>query len=86
MNDTFTFTDNKPQHKHIVNLTAAQLATHLANDAQFIFYWRKGWDPRQAAFRSLCMYPPDAKAIVWPMITEERWAIIDAELRLRNAH
>lgn len=84
--ETFTFTDNRGIHKHVLTLDATQLAAHLAKDAQFMFYWRKGWDPRQAAFRSLCMYPPDAKAIVWPMITEERWAIIDDALRLHHAH
>lgn len=81
---TFTFTDNRPQHKHIVHFTAEELAAHLSKDSQFMYYFRKGWDPRQAAFRSLCMYPPNEKAPVWPMITEERWKVIYEAIRVQS--
>lgn len=78
---TFTFTDNRGIHKHTATLTAAELAAHLAKDPQFMFYWRKGWDPRLAATRSLYMLPPDAKAIVSPHIGEDQWPAVDAALR-----
>lgn len=80
----FTFTDNRPLHKHIVTLDAAQLAAHLAKDAQFMFYWRKGWDPCLAANRSLYANPPHEKATVCPLITDLQWPIIDSELKSLN--
>ena len=70
---TFTFTDNSGQRKRVATLTASQLAVHLAKDPQFMFYWRRGWDPRLAATRSLYLLPPDPKAIVSPHISEEQW-------------
>ena len=70
---TFTFTDNSGRRKYVATLTTAQLAAHLAKDPQFMFYWRKGWDARQNAVRSLYLNPPDPKAIVSPQITEEQW-------------
>lgn len=70
---TFTFTDNRGMHKHVLTLNAAQLAAHLAKDPQFMFYWRKGWEPRQNAVRSLYLLPPDPKAIVSPQIGEDQW-------------
>lgn len=81
---TFTFTDNRGIHKHVVTLDAAQLAAHLTKDAQFMFYWRKGWDPRLAATRSLYLCSPDPKAIVAPHITEDQWPVIDAALHRLN--
>ena len=78
---TFTFTDNSGRSKHVTTLNAAQLAAHLAKDPQFMFYWRKGWDPRQNAVRSLYLTPPDPKAIVSPHIAEEQWPAVDAALR-----
>lgn len=81
---TFTFTDNSGRRKRVTTLTAAQLAAHLSNDAQFMFYWRKGWDPRQAATRSLYATPPDPKAIVSPHINEDQWALVDAALRQQH--
>lgn len=80
----FTFTDNRPIHREVVTLNAAQLAAHLAKDPQFMFYWRKGWDPRMAANRSLYVNPPNPKAIVCPDITEETWPALDAALK--DAH
>ena len=79
--NTFTFTDNSGRRKYTATLTADQLAAHLAKDAQFMFYWRKGWDPRLAATRSLYLVPPDPKAIVAPHITEDQWPSVDAGLR-----
>jgi hypothetical protein len=78
--ETFTFTDNRGIHKHIVTLTASQLAEHLSNDLQFMFYWRKDYDPRLAATRSLYQSPPNAKAIVCPTITEAQWPEIHQAL------
>lgn len=78
--DTFTFTDNRGIHKHTLTLNAKELAAHLANDPQFMFYWRKGWESRLNALRSLYTNPPSPKAIVCPNITEEQWSAIDAEL------
>lgn len=78
---TFTFTDNSGLRKRVTTLTAEQLAAHLAKDPQFMFYWRKGWDPRQNAVRSLYLNPPDPKAIVSPHIAEEQWPAVDAALR-----
>lgn len=80
----FTFTDNCGIHKHVLTLDATQLAEHLAKDPQFMFYWRKGWDPLLNATRSLYANPPDPKAIVSPTITEEQWPAIDKALR--DAH
>lgn len=76
----FTFTDNRGIHKHVLTLDVAQLAAHLSKDPQFMFYWRKGWDPRLAATRSLAMYPPDPKASVAPGISETEWAAINEQL------
>lgn len=78
--NTFTFTDNRGIHKHVVTLDAAELAAHLVKDPQFVFYWRKGWNPRLAANRSLYTNPPTPKAIVAPHITEEQWPEIDAAI------
>lgn len=78
--NTFTFTDNRPIHEHTLTLTAAQVAEHLAKDPQFVFYWRKGWDARQAANRSLYTYAPTPEVIVCPTITEEQWPEVDAEI------
>ena len=78
--NTFRFTDNRPIHKYVLTLDAAQLAAHLAKDAQFMFYWRKGWDPRLAAIRSINFTPPNEKAAVCPHITEEQWPCIETEL------
>lgn len=77
---TFTFTDNSGRRKHVVTLTAEQMALHLAKDQQFVFYWRKGWDPRLAANRSLYTNPPDLKAPVCPDITEDQWPEIAEHL------
>lgn len=77
---TFTFTDNSGRRKHIATLTAAQLAAHLAKDPQFMFYWRKGWEPRQNAVRSIYLLPPDPKAIVSPHIGEDQWPEVHAAL------
>lgn len=77
---TFTFTDNRPIHKHVVVLSVAQLAAHLMKDEQFVYYWRKGWDPMLAANRSLGFNPPDVRAAVVPRITEEGWVEIEREL------
>ena len=82
---TFTFTDNRPTHRHIITLDAAQVATHLAKDQQFMFYWRKGWDPRQQAIRSLHLYPPSEKAMIFPQISAEQWVDIDAMLKTNHA-
>lgn len=79
--NTFTFTDNSGMRKHVVTLTAAELAAHLAKDPQFMFYWRKGWDGRLAATRSLYTNPPRPKTIVAPNITEDQWPSVDAALR-----
>ena len=80
---TFRFTDNRPIHKVVLTLNAAELSAHLSRDPQFMHYWRKGWDPRLAAIRSLNFTPPDERALVCPHITEEQWAAIDAELSKR---
>ena len=77
---TFTFTDNRGIHKHVLTLDASQLAAHLAKDPQFMFYWRKGWEPRLNAFRSLYMNPPDPKAIVSPHIGEDQWPEVHAAI------
>lgn len=77
---TFTFTDNSGRRKHVVTLTAEQMAAHLAKDPQFMFYWRKGWDPRLAATRSIYLNPPDVKAAVCPDISEGQWPEVDAAL------
>ncbi len=77
----FRFTDNRPIHKHVFNMDAAQVAAHLAKDVQFMYYWRKGWDPRLAAIRSLNFNPPNLNACVCPHITEEHWHAIDANLK-----
>lgn len=82
---TFTFTDNRGLRKHTVTLDAAGLAAHLSKDPQFVFYWRKGWDPRLAATRSLYLYPPHEKAIVAPTISEAEWPEIDAALRANKS-
>jgi hypothetical protein len=78
---TFTFTDNRGIHKHTVTLNAAELASHLSKDRQFVFYWRKDWDPRLAATRSLYTNPPDEKAYVCPTIEEAQWLEVDTVLR-----
>lgn len=78
--NTFTFTDNRGLHKHVVTLDAEGIAAHLLRDPQFVFYWRKGWDPRQAANRSLYTNPPDLKAPVCPDITEAQWPSIAEHL------
>ena len=78
--NTFTFTDNRGGHKHVLTLSAAQVAEHLAKDEQFMFYFRKGWDPRQAAIRSLHLYPPSLEAPVFPQITEGQWTEIELSL------
>lgn len=77
---SFTFTDNRGIHKHVLILDAARLAAHLTKDPQFMFYWRKGWNPRLAAIRSLAMYPPDIKAAVVPDISEAGWVAIHDQL------
>ena len=77
---TFTFTDNSGRRKYVATLTTAQLAAHLAKDPQFMFYWRKGWDGRLAATRSLYTNPPSPKTIVAPNITEDQWPSVHAEL------
>lgn len=79
--NTFTFTDNSGMQRHVVTLDAKELAEHLSNDPQFMFYWRKGWEPRLAATRSLYMLPPHPKAIVSPKISDTQWPEIDAALR-----
>lgn len=79
---TFTFTDNTGLRKITMALSARDLAQHLAKDRQFVFYWRRGWDGRQAAIRSLYAYPPSEKAHVAPEITVEAWALIESELKL----
>ena len=76
----FTFTDNRPIHKHVVTLNVTQLAAHLAKDVQFMYYWRNGFDPILAANRSLYLTPPDEKATVCAAITEEQWTALDAYL------
>lgn len=76
----FTFTDNRGTNKHVLTLSAAQVAEHLAKDQQFMFYWRKGWEPRQAAIRSLHLYPPSLNTPVFPQITEDQWAEIELAL------
>ena len=82
---TIQFTDNRPIHKAILNLTSAQVAAHLLRDQQFAFYWMKGWDPRLAATRSLYAYPVSNDAIVAPTITVDQWQEIDAELHKLSA-
>jgi hypothetical protein len=76
----FTFTDNRPIHQHVVTLDASQLAAHLAKDPQFMFYWRRGWDGRLAATRSLYTNPPSTKATVSPSISDEQWQLVNAAL------
>ena len=83
--NTIRFTDNRPIHKAVLNLTSAQVAAHLLRDQQFVFYWRKGWDPRLAATRSLYAYPVSVATIVAPTITVEQWQEIDAELHKLSA-
>lgn len=78
---TYTFTDNRGIHQHVVTLTTEQLAAHLSADIQFMYYWRKGWDPLQAANRSLYTNPPNLKAPVCPTLTDEQWPAIDMALK-----
>ena len=77
----FTFTDNRGIHKHVVSMSASQLAEHLAKDRQFVHYWRKDWDPCLAANRSLYMSPPNLKAPVCPTIEQSQWPEVDTALR-----
>ena len=77
---TFEFTDNSGRRKYVATLTAAQLAAHLAKDPQFMFYWRRGWEPRQNAVRSLYLTPPGPKAIVSPHISEAQWPEVHAAI------
>lgn len=78
--NTIRFTDNRPIHKVVIDLTPREVAEHLIGDPQFAFYWRKNWEPRQAAIRSLYIRPVSDKAVVSPTFTEEQWDEIDAEL------
>ena len=84
--NTIRFTDNRPIHKVVLKLTSAQVAAHLLRDQQFVFYWRKGWDPRLAATRSLYADPVSPDAIVAPRITVDQWQEIDAELHKLFCH
>lgn len=79
--NTYTFKDNRGINKHVVTLTSEQLAEHLAKDKQFMFYWRKGWDPVLAANRSLYTSPPHVKTPVCPTITETQWPEINEALK-----
>lgn len=76
----FMFTDNRGIHKHVITLDATGIAAHLVKDQQFLFYWRKGWDPVLAASRSLAMYPVDERAIVPPHFGPDEWAVIHLKL------
>ncbi len=79
---TFIFTDNRGIHKHVITLDDAGLAAHLAKDPQFLYYWRKGWDPVLAANRSIYTNPPSLKAPVCPEIIGEQWVAIENELMI----
>lgn len=83
--NTIRFTDNRPIHKAVLDLTTAEVAAHLLRDQQFEFYWRKGWDPRLAATRSLYAYPVSNEAIVAPTITVDQWKEIDEQLHKLSA-
>jgi hypothetical protein len=78
--NTIRFTDNKGIRKVVIDLTPREVAEHLTGDQQFVYYWRKNWDPRLAAIRSLYIRPVSDKAIVTPALTEDQWYAINAEL------